>query len=171
VFTRKSLSGFLHRYTTGTPYLLALTRQEQRFDLDGQPAGELAAEHREAAATELTRRRGIVEARRAAENTAKREAEAAARQQQQASHQADQQARRDRAQLLRAFETSPLTPANFCALKGITGAELEPLLAHARAEAAERPVLTPEPAHQPRPRAGPRTGPRPGPRNSPRPPR
>ncbi len=149
VFTRKSLSAFLHRYTTGTPYLLALTRQTQRFDLDGQPAGELAAEHRDAATTELARRRAIVEERRAAERAAQRDAQRAAEREAQAAQaaqrqqqQADQQGRRERALLLRAFETSTLTRANFCALKGLDDTRLDALLAQARQEAAERPAWT-----------------------------
>ena len=144
VFTRKSLSAFLHRYTTGTPYLLALTRQTQRFDLDGQAAGDLAAEHREAAGTELARRRAIADERRVAEQASRREAEAAQRQQ----READQQGRRDRAMLLRAFETSTLTRANFCALKGLDEAGLDALLAQARQEAAEQPAWAEERAPQ-----------------------
>ena len=93
------------------------------------------------------------EARRAAENTARREAEAAARQQ----HAAQADARRDRAALLRAFETTTLTPANFCALKRIAEADLQAALALARQERAERP---PEP----------RPDQRPDPRNDTRPP-
>ena len=145
VFTRKTLSAFLHRYTTGTPYLLALTRQTQRFDLDGQVAGEVAAEHLEAATTELARRRAIVDARRAQERAAQRaaqkEAEAAnraEREKQQAQQLEQQQAQRERAALLRAFETSTLTRANFCALKGLAEADLNQQLAQARQEAAAR---------------------------------
>jgi ProP effector len=72
LLTRKALSVFLHRHTTSTAYLKALASAETRFDLDGAPAGELAAEHREAAAAELARRREIVLARRAAEREAHR---------------------------------------------------------------------------------------------------
>jgi sRNA-binding protein len=157
IFNRKSLSGFLHRYTTGTPYLAALTRHPQRFDLDGLPAGEVAQEHRDAATTEVARRRGLMDARRAAEQAARREAENAeraarreadkvareARQQQEAQQSADQQGRRERAALLRAFDTSTLTRANFCALKGLAEADLENLLVQARREAAERPAWQP----------------------------
>jgi sRNA-binding protein len=150
-FTKKSLSIFLHRYTTGTPYLIALTKAPARIDLDGQPAGELAAEHREAAVTELARRRGMHEARRAAENAARREAEAAARQQ----HAAQADARRDRAALLRAFETTTLTPANFCALKRIAEADLQAALTLARQERAEGPQERP-----PEPRQDQRRDPR-----------
>lgn len=64
-FTRKQLSIFLHRHTTSTAYLRALVASPKRFDLDGQPAGEVAAEHVEAAKVELERRRQIVMQRRA----------------------------------------------------------------------------------------------------------
>ena len=43
-------------------------------------------------------------------------------------------AQRERALLLRAFESSPLSKANFCVLKRISEAELDALLAQARAE-------------------------------------
>ena len=59
-FTKKSLSIFLHRHTTSTSYLKALAASTQRFDLDGQPAGELAEEHRQAAAAEVQRRHAVV---------------------------------------------------------------------------------------------------------------
>jgi len=134
-FNRKSLSGFLHRYTTTTAYLIALTKLPTRFDLDGAAAGDINAEHRDAATAELTRRRGVHDARRAAENAARREADVAARQQ----HAAEADARRDRAALLRAFETTTLTPANFCALKGLVEADLEAALTLARQERAQRP--------------------------------
>lgn len=47
---------------------------------------------------------------------------------------AEREARRGRAQLLRAYETSTISRANFCALKGLTDAALEALLVQARAE-------------------------------------
>ncbi len=138
VFTRKSLSPFLHRYTTSTAYLKALVNLPHRFDLDGAPAGDIDDVHRQAAATELERRRGLFEAKRAAEraaaNEARRAAEAAARQQ----HAAEDQARRDRAALLRAFESSTLTRANFCALKGIPEADLDGRLHQAWLEREQR---------------------------------
>jgi len=115
VFTKKALSIFLHRHTGGTAYLVALSKATQRFDLDGQPAGELSEEHRQAAVEELKRRRGLHEERRALE---------------------DEQ-RRNRAQLLRDFEQTTLTRANFCALKGLPETELDGLLDIARAEAVE----------------------------------
>ena len=43
-------------------------------------------------------------------------------------------AQRERAMLLRAFESSPLSKANFCVLKRISEAELDAALAQARAE-------------------------------------
>jgi sRNA-binding protein len=122
VFTKQALSGFFRRHTGSTSYLIALTKAPHRFDLDGQPAGEITDEHRKVAADELTRRRANHEARRAEEEGQ----------------------RRERAQLLRDFERTTLTPANFCALKGIAADQLETVLAQARQEAAERP---PMPSH------------------------
>lgn len=73
VFTKKALSIFLHRHTTGTAYLRALVAEgATRFDLDGQPVGEIAAEHRDAAGVELARRRAIVEAKKHAAREAAR---------------------------------------------------------------------------------------------------
>lgn len=43
-------------------------------------------------------------------------------------------AQRERALLLRAFESSPLSKANFCALKGIDAAALDAALVQAKAE-------------------------------------
>ncbi len=73
VFTKKSISAFLHRHTTSTAYLRALVAEgATRIDLDGQPVGEIAAEHRDAAGMELERRRAIVEARKHAQREAPR---------------------------------------------------------------------------------------------------
>jgi ProP effector len=187
-FTRKSLGIFFSRYTTGNAYLKALLNAPHRFDLDGQPAGEIAAEHKAAATEELARRRAIADERRAAEREAHRAAEKAAfKERQQAEREAHKvhvvadQARRDRAFLLRAFETSSLTKANFCALKGVTETELDAQLELARQERAQRPPMPPRPEaprHDQRPardeRPGrPDRGPRPGgpPRGAPRGPR
>ena len=74
VFSRKSLSLFLHRHTTSTAYIRALAEAPHRFDLDGQPAGDVAEEHRAAALAELERGRAIVAERRAAEREAMRQA-------------------------------------------------------------------------------------------------
>ena len=144
IFTRKTLSAFLHRHTTTNAYLMALTQAAQRVDLDGAPAGDISDEHRQAAVQELARRRGLHEERRAAEQAAHRAAEALARQ----AHAAQDQQRRDRAALLRAFEASTLTRANFGALKGLAEAELEAQLVLARVEALQRAHET---RQQPRP--------------------
>jgi sRNA-binding protein len=156
VFSRKSLSIFLHRHTTTTAYLKALVHATQRCDLDGAAAGEVSEEHRLAAGEELERRRGIAMARRAAEQDAQRAAAAAerekARQEQAAlaaQHAAENEGRRERATLLRAYETSTLTRANFCALKGLAEAALEAQLQLAREERAQRPP--PPPAPEPAP--------------------
>ena len=142
VFSKRVLSIFLSRYTTTNAYLKALTLAPHRFDLDGQPAGDISEEHRQLAAEELARRRDIHLARRAAERDAQREAQRAQEAAVRQAHAAGEQARRDRASLLRAFETTTLTLANFCALKGLVAADLEAQLARARQERTERP---PEP--------------------------
>ena len=67
VFNKKSLSIFLHRHTTSTAYIKALVNAPHRFDLDGQPAGEIAPEHKAAGAVELERRLAIVQAKRLAD--------------------------------------------------------------------------------------------------------
>ncbi|MDZ7812169.1 MAG: ProQ/FINO family protein [Ideonella sp.] len=158
VFSKAALSAFFRRFTGSTSYLIALTRARQRFDLDGQPAGELAQEHRDAAEQELARRRNVTQERRAAE----------------------EEQRQQRQRLLRDFERTTLTLANFCALKGLTPEALEETLAQARVEAVEmaaaRPAFAPQGERRPpqdrRPGAGPRRdGPggdrHPGPRNGP----
>jgi sRNA-binding protein len=130
IFTKKALSHFLQRHTTASAYLKALVNAQHRVDLDGQPAGDIADEHREAAAAELDRRRALHDARRAAERDAQRAAQDAARR----AHAAQDQARSERATLLRAHETTTLTRKNFCALKGVAEAELDAMLALARQE-------------------------------------
>jgi hypothetical protein len=115
VFTKQALSAFFRRYTGSTSYLLAVAKGRQRFDLDGQPSGEISAEHRQVAHDELARRRDRQETRRALE----------------------EQQRRNRAGLLRDYERTTLTRANFCVLKGVAEADLDGLLALARAEAAQ----------------------------------
>lgn len=130
-FGRPALTAFLRRYTGSTAYLQALSRATQRFDLDGQPSGELSDEHRRAATEELQRRRAVRDERNA-------NAEAG---------------RRSRAALLQDYQHTTLTPANFCALKGIEPATLEALLAVAREEAAAQPVAPRPPEQQRRGRA------------------
>ena len=221
-FSKRTLGIFFSRYTTTTPYLKALAAPgAQRCDLDGQAAGEIAEEHRSAAAEEVARRQAIAAERRAAFRPPRREAvpvaerdatpEAAreaperrpdnrpsarppTRQQEGAqrsdrprpsapnsprtpdtarperpprhadrpphaaprSERAPQMppraepaatlptdpAQRERALLLRAFEASPLSKANFCALKRITEAALDAALAQAQAERGAPPKRT-----------------------------
>jgi sRNA-binding protein len=116
VFSKQALSAFFRRHTGSTGYLLAMTKSPHRYDLDGNPSGDVSDEHRQAAIDELARRR--------------------------ANHQAKldqaEEGRRNRAALLRDFERTTLTPANFCALKGIAPQALDALLATARREADER---------------------------------
>jgi sRNA-binding protein len=73
VFTKRALSWFLSRHTTTNAYLKALVQQPHRFDLDGEPAGEISAEHRQAAQDELARRKAIAQAKRRAAAPAGRE--------------------------------------------------------------------------------------------------
>jgi sRNA-binding protein len=192
VFSKRVLGIFFSRYTTSNGYLKALVAEgAQRFDLDGQPAGAIADEHRAAAIEELARRRAIAAERRAAQRKTQTPAalaaptrapdERAPRPPQRRehplrrddSHRAQRMgparreralprerqpapqavprreaavsapavaampadpAQRERALLLRAFESSPLSKANFCALKRLKESELDALLDQARAE-------------------------------------
>ena len=153
---RKSLSVFLHRYTTSTAYLKALASQPQRLDLDGAPAGEIEALHRDAAVAEVERRKQMFEDRRALEREQQRAAAQEARRAQNAQNaahntardHAEGEARRNRAVLLRAFETATLTKANFCALKGITEAELDAQVTLAKHEREQRALEPQRPDHR-----------------------
>jgi len=126
VFTRQALTAFLRRHTGSNAYLIALTQSSERFDLDGQGAGDLNAEHRDAAAQELARRRELRQQRE----------QAAGREPPPRRDPREDEARRERAVLLRDFERTTLTEANFCALKGIPREQLQAQLAQAREEAA-----------------------------------
>lgn len=119
VFTKAQLSAFLRRHTGSTSYLMAISKARTRFDLDGQPAGDLSDEHRAAALEELNRRRGL----------------------QQERIDLEQAQARNRAGLLHDFERTTLTLPNFCALKGVTPEELPGLLEIARQEAAAQPPV------------------------------
>lgn len=133
VFSKQVLSAFFRRYTGSTSYLLACSKAKHRFDLDGAPAGEFSDEHRQIAVQELARRRAVQDERR----------------------ELEENQRRNRAGLLRAFETTTLTQANFCALMGVAPDELEGLLALAREEAQQRAQQAPSrprPAHPGEPR-------------------
>ncbi len=145
VFSKQALSAFFRRHTGTTSYLMAVSKAKQRFDLDGQPAGELSEEHRKLALDELASRRN--------KGNAKRELE--------------EQQRHNRAVLLRDFETTKLTTANFCALKGLPVEALDGLLALARQDAQEEALRPrrPEPAHRDAHRDGQRDGAGNGPRN------
>jgi len=127
-FSKAQLSAFLRRYTGNTGYLIALGRATHRFDLDGEPAGELSEEHRTAAREELARRRAV----------------------QQERVELEQAQARNRAGLLHDYERTTLTLANFCALKGVTEAELPGLLEIARAERAAQPPREARPQFAPR---------------------
>ena len=115
VFTKQALSAFFRRHTGSTSYLLAVAKGTHRFDLDGQPSGEITDEHRKVANEELARRR---------EN-------------QQSRRDLEEQQCRNRAGLLHDFERTTLTRANFCVLKGVADEELDGLLVIAREEAAQ----------------------------------
>ena len=115
-FSKAVLSAFFRRHTGSTAYLIAVTKAATRFDLDGQPAGELTAEHRQVALDELARRRAGQDERR----------------------QLEEQQRHNRAGLLHDHQITTLTRANFCALKGVPEDELDHLLEIARGEAEER---------------------------------
>ena len=173
-FSKQALSAFFRRHTGTTSYLTAVSQGTQRFDLDGQAAGELTEEHRQVATDELARRRAITKARREEAIQAQREAHREARKQERATQQQDQQAqqeRRNRAQLLRDFDTTRLTAANFCALKGMAPDALEAILAQAREE-AKQDALRPRPEgrrdHRDAPRGEHRGGPREGQGRGPR---
>ena len=143
-FSKAQLSAFLRRHTGSTGYLIALTQAKTRFDLDGNPAGEITEEHLAAAREELTRRKGLQQERQQLE---------------QERQQLEVQQRRNRAQLLWDFERTTLTEANFCVLKGVVAEELPGLLEIARRERTEAP---PEPLRQQAPREARRDDRRPG---------
>jgi len=201
VFGKPALSAFFRRHTGSTAYLIALGKSTERFDLDGQPAGELCEEHRQLAGEELTRRRQVTRDReqqvraqahsqargqhhapaqdQAPDNVQQAELRAAqaelraqqaelraqqaelrvqqaALQAHQAGHQQERQAR---LALLRDFDRTTLTMANFCALKGMKPETLAPLLAQARLEAAEAPPRPVDDRPRPAPwRDGPQDG-------------
>jgi ProP effector len=135
LFTKQLLSVVLRRYTGSHSYLVALTQATQRFDLDGAPAGELSAEHKQAAMDELTLRRTTQrDAQRDTQRKLQHEQQQE-RQEHQERQALEEQKRRNRATLLRDFENTTLTPANFSVLKGITVEAMEGYLATARQEA------------------------------------
>jgi ProP effector len=148
VFPKQALSAFLRRHTMSDAYLKAMGQSQHRFDLDGQPAGEVSEEHRKIALATLEERRSRQQAARAAvrdqqrdaQRDAQREAERAARREaQRAEKKAAAVAERSfRAALLRDFETTTLTRENFCALKGVEPAKLDELLVLAQQDRDQR---------------------------------
>ena len=154
-FTKRALSAFLHRHTTSTLYLKALANEPHRYDLSGAAAGEVSAEHRQAAAEEVQRRRAMQQQRRTGAIESQRKADAAQRDAEIARREADGKERAARARLLRAFEASNLTRANFCTLMGVADSQLDALLAQARDE-RQRHAAAPAPAAPRPPGARPR---------------
>ena len=131
-FTKMALTAFLRRHTATNAYLKALVREPTRFDLDGQPAGEISDEHRAAAKQALADRR---------ERHVAREKEMEA-------------ARRWRLDLLANWQSTSLNRASFCALKGIEEGSLDALLEQAKAELASQPPAAPRPDRRPDHRPG-----------------
>lgn len=74
-FERKSLRAALRMHTASTRYLKAVERGGARFDLDGNPAGEVTEEQRSHAGATLKERFAAV----AKQQKAKREADEAER--------------------------------------------------------------------------------------------
>ena len=143
VFTKTALSAFFRRYTTSTAYLIALGKAASRFDLDGQPAGDLSEEHRQLARDELTRRRQITREREQLAQAQQRSQAQAQQAEESERQRAQQQERQARLTLLRDFERTTLTMANFCVLKGLKPEALTPLLDQARKDATEAPPPAP----------------------------
>lgn len=168
LLTRGSLSAFFRRHTTSTGYLIAMTKSAHRFDLDGQPAGELSDEHKQAAQAELTRRRQVTREREQQAQAEQRAAQREAQRAEMAQQAEAMQERQARAALLRDFQRTTLTLANFCALKGMTPEQLNPLLEQAKKEAAEAPPMQPRFGDDRR-GPGPRRDDRPGGRHDGRP--
>lgn len=77
--TKDAVRTALRIHTASTRYLKALSRAQQRFDLDGQPAGEVTAEQRQLAAAQVKERMDKVEQRRKAEAEAQQRQEQLAR--------------------------------------------------------------------------------------------
>ncbi len=159
VFSKATLSAFFRRHTGSTGYLIGLSKATHRFDLDGQPAGELSDEHKQLAVAELTRRRQLTRDRDQQAQLQQRDQQREAQRVEMAQQAEAMQARQARAALLRDFQRTTLTLANFCALKGLSPELLNPQLEQAKQEAAEAPAM---PARQPDDRRGPRRDDRPG---------
>lgn len=152
VFSKGTLSAFFRRHTGSTGYLIALSKASHRFDLDGQPAGELSDEHKQAAVAELARRRQLTREREQQAQAQQREQHRETQRAEMARQAEQMQGRQERAALLRDFQRTTLTLANFCALKGMTPEVLNPQLEQAKKEAVEAPPVQPRPFDDRRPR-------------------
>jgi len=141
IFSKATLSGYFRRHTGSTGYLIGLSKASQRFDLDGQPAGELSDEHKQAAVAELARRRQLTREREQQAHAQQREQQREAQRAEMAQQAEQMQARQARAALLHDFQRTTLTLANFCALKGMTPEALNPQLEQAKKEATEAPAM------------------------------
>ena len=80
--SNEKISKAMKIHTSSTRYLKAMTKTETRFDLDGNPAGEVTTEQRDGAARLLKERIDRANERKKAEQE-KQRAEAQARQQQE----------------------------------------------------------------------------------------
>jgi sRNA-binding protein len=153
LFPKQAMSAFLRRHTMSDAYLKAMGQSPHRFDLDGQPAGEVSEEHRKIAQATLEERRNRHRVQRAAhfdkqrdEQREAREAERSARREaERAERKAQAVADRGlRAALLRDYETTTLTRENFCALKGVDPSRLDELLAQAKQDREQRRAFVTE---------------------------
>lgn len=75
--TKVQVSKALRIHTTSTRYLKAMAKAEQRLDLDGNPAGEVTAEQREAAAKLVKERINRANERKKAEEEQRKSEEQA----------------------------------------------------------------------------------------------
>jgi len=152
IFSKGTLSAYFRRHTGSTSYLIGLSKATHRFDLDGQQAGELSDEHKQAAVAELARRRQLTREREQQAHAQQREQQREAQRAEMALQAEQMQARQARAALLRDFQRTTLTLANFCALKGMTPEVLHPQLEQAKKEAAEAPAMPARTVDDRRPR-------------------
>ena len=160
IFTKRTLSVFLHRHTTSTPYLKAMVNATNRFDLDGQPAGELADEHRVAATAELARRRAMQDARRQAERDAQRAAQREAYRAQRGASGQTPAVAADPSGEQSTVPTADAQPVSAPAVSGQSASPDNPTGAQPRPPNVQRPPRPDRRGPRPDPR-GPRTdGPR-----------
>ncbi len=162
VFSKGTLSAFFRRHTGSTSYLIGLSKATHRFDLDGQASGELSDEHKQLAQAELIRRRQLTREREQQAQAQQRDQQRETQRAEMAQQAEAMQARQARAALLRDFQRTTLTLANFCALKGMPAELLNPQLEQARQEAAQAPQTPPTLPRSPDDRRGPRRDDRPG---------